>query len=73
MIRTTDTAIAAFLMLRGHELVRLEDGPRPDQRVFVFRDEAAADVDRYERGGGAPAKAYALALRQAKRLLFRKD
>ena len=65
---TTDLSLAAFLIAKGHPLVRME-GPRGSQRTFVF-PATARDVAGTFFTATVPARPYANALRDLKATLY---
>jgi hypothetical protein len=68
LFRTPDLNVAAFLIIRGHELVRLE--PTPDWRkTFVFPQQAEEDARAFYSGAGVRAFEYASALRSLKAMI----
>lgn len=66
--QTTDMALGAFLLARGHEL-RAVRSITERQRMFVFGIDAEGDAESYYRNAPIPARAYAAALRDIKTLL----
>ncbi len=44
---TVDLGVAAYLILQGHELHRLEPDPDSRRLVFVFSETAESEVDGY--------------------------
>ena len=59
--RTTDPGLAAFLVTRGHLLVRLTALPHQDP-VFCFPPEARGDADRTFEKALVPARCFATTL-----------
>ena len=61
--KTHDLYLAAFLVTRGHALLRLEGDHR---RAFVFPSDASADADTFYRGESIPARDYVHAVKDLK-------
>ncbi len=66
--RCTDLSAAAYCILRGVELLRVEKGQ--PLAVFVFAPNGAGTVQDYYNGAEASCQDYAAALQAAKRALF---
>mgnify|MGYP003578169235 CR=1 FL=1 len=64
---TTDLSCAAFLMARGHPLLRTERQPS-GRCVFTFPTTAREDAQAFYAGAVVPARAFANALRDLKAL-----
>jgi uncharacterized protein DUF5659 len=64
---TTDLSCAAFLMARGHPLLRTERQPN-GRCVFTFPAEARDDAHTFYAGAQVPARGFANALRDLKAL-----
>ena len=66
--RTTDLGLAAFLVARGHPLMRLE-GRCGDRRVFCFPTAAEGSAPLFHRDASVPARTFANAIRDLKALV----
>jgi hypothetical protein len=64
---TTDLSCAAFLMARGHPLLRVERQPS-GRCVFHFPAAAREDAQGFYAGAQVPARGFANALRDLKTL-----
>ena len=64
---TTDLSCAAFLMARGHPLLRTERQPS-GRCVFTFPATARDDAQAFYAGAQVPARGFANALRDLKAL-----
>ena len=64
---TTDLSCAAFLMARGHPLLRAERQPG-GRCVFHFPAAARDEAQSFYAGAQVPARAFANALRDLKTL-----
>jgi hypothetical protein len=64
---TTDLSCAAFLMARGHPLLRTERQPN-GRCVFTFPAVARDDAHSFYAGAQVPARGFANALRDLKAL-----
>ena len=64
---TTDLGCAAFLMARGHPLLRVERGAG-GRCTFRFPVAAREDAKGFYAGAQAPARAFANSLRDLKTL-----
>jgi hypothetical protein len=60
---TTDLHVAAFLLVRGHSLVRF------DKPTFVFEASAAGDAKKYFENELVGSLAFGQSLRDLKRLI----
>jgi hypothetical protein len=64
---TTDLSCAAFLMARGHPLLRTERQPN-GRCTFTFPAAARDDAQAFYAGAQVPARGFANALRDLKTL-----
>ena len=64
--RTTDLNLAAFLVARGHGLLRVTPMPGSHQRAFCFAPGTKSEADEYYQGAQVGARTFANALRDLK-------
>ena len=67
----SDLYVAAFVLAKGHRLVRVDDS-RPWSVGFHFSRMAKPDADAFVAGGMVEGRLFAAALRDLKMLLSRK-
>jgi hypothetical protein len=63
---TSDLSLAAFLVSRGHALLRVEGQGR---KTFSFPVEAREQAEKFYQGATVPARAFANALKDLKALI----
>lgn len=64
--KTSDLALAAFLLASGFALLEIERVEGDYRRVFHFPHEARPVAAEYFRGAQVPARAFANAMRDLK-------
>jgi hypothetical protein len=66
--QTTDLGLAAFLLSRGHALLRV-DTVGAGRRVFSFPAEVRNETQAFYQNAAVPARTFANALRDLKALI----
>ena len=64
---TTDPNTAAFLLTKGHRLIRMEAGP---WKRLVFEATAQQDAEAFNDDGPIPARSFVRRLRDVRGLLW---